>query len=130
MSTTINAQEIGKEWLAFVTAAFMLKDGAIRPDVQDEYNRLESTDTITRERELWRNHTDALIDNILGCSTLEIRKELLSGTDSRSLAYVQDRIQCGTELLIALAQKGLQINLGETTSLQDYFRLILQQKLS
>ncbi|MBK5277184.1 MAG: hypothetical protein JJE30_19315 [Desulfuromonadales bacterium] len=127
MSTTMTAQEIGEAWLAYVTETFMLENGCVRPEVEEEYKRLESKDTITQERELWRTYTDELIDKILQ-STPETRTELLSATDSRSLAYVQDRVQCGTELLTALVQKGLKLNMEDDASLPDYFRQILLQK--
>jgi len=127
MSTTMTASEIGEAWLAYVTEMFMLEDGCVRPEVEEEYKRLESTDTITQERELWRTYTDALIDNIL-LSTPESRRQLLSSTDRRSLAYVQDRVQCGTELLTALVQKGVKLNMEDDASLPDFFHQILLQK--
>ncbi len=128
MSTTMTAEEIGKGWFTYVTDTFMLADGRIRPEVEEEYKRLESTDTITKERELWRSYTDSLIENILKCSSPESRNQLLSTTDPRSLAYVQDRVRCGTDLLIAFAQKEMQINMGDEASLPDFFRQILLQK--
>lgn len=127
MTTTLAAQEIGEAWLTYVTDTFMLADGNISPQVGEEYKRLESTDTITKERELWRSYTDELIDKILK-SPPELRNQLFSMTDARSLAYVQDRIQCGTELLTALVQKGLKLKMEEDTSLPDFFRQILLQK--
>ena len=127
MSTTMTAKEISEAWLAYVTDTFMLEEGCIRPEVEEEYKRLEGTDSITRERELWRTYTDTLIDRILESSP-ELRRQLLSTTDPRSLVYVQDRVQCGTELLTALVQKGLQINTEGMESTKDYFRQILLQK--
>ncbi len=127
MSNIHSANEIGEAWLAYITEFFNLTDGSIRPGVEEEYKNLESTDSITRERELWRKHTDALLDKIIQCPP-ELRQQLLTDTDIRSLAYVQDRIQCGTELLSAFVQKGLQINLDENTTLPDFFRQILFQK--
>ena len=127
MSTTMTAKEMSEAWLAYVTDAFMLEDGCIRPEVEVEYKRLEGTDSITQERELWRTYTDTLIDRILESSP-ELRRQLLSTTDPRSLVYVQDRVQCGTELLTALVQKGLQINIEGMESTKDYFRQILLQK--
>lgn len=127
MSTTMSAQEIGKAWLEYVTDTFMLEGGCVRPEVEEEYKRLERADTITQERELWRVHTDELIDNILR-STPELRRQLLSSTDRKSLAYVQDRVQCGTELLTALVQKGMKLNLEDDASLPDFFRQILLQR--
>jgi hypothetical protein len=120
------AQEIGEAWLAFVSETFMLEDGCIRPEVQEEYVRIENTDTFAKGRELWRDYTDGLIDRILQ-SPPEARPHLLSSTDHRSLAYVQDRIHSGTELLTALAQKGLQVNLEGAESLPDFFRQLLLQ---
>ena len=127
MSTTMTAKEISEAWLAYVTDTFMLEEGCIRPEVEEEYKRLEGTDSITQERELWRTYTDTLIEKILECSP-ELRRQLLSTTDPRSLVYVQDRVQCGTELLTALVQKGLQINTEGMESTKDYFRQILLQK--
>lgn len=127
MGAAMAAQDIGGAWLAFVTDTFLLEDGIIRREVQDEYTRIESTDTFARTREAWRVYTDTLIDRILQ-SPQELRPQLLTATDHRSLAYVQDRIHCGTELLTALAQKGLQINVDGAESLPEFFRQILMQK--
>lgn len=127
MSNIHSAHDLGEAWLAYVTEFFVLTDGSLRPEVEEEFKRLESTDSITRERELWRKHTDELMNKIIQCPP-EMRHQLISDTDSRSLAYVQDRIQCGTELLAAFIQKGLQINLDDKTSLSDFFRQILFQK--
>jgi hypothetical protein len=127
MSETMTALEIGEAWLSYVTETFMLEDGCIRPQVQQEYQRLESTDAITQERGLWRSHTDVLIDKITQCPA-ELRTDLLASIDPRSLAFVQDRIQCGTELLTAMAQKGLKLNVEQgAASLPDFFRQILLQ---
>jgi len=127
MSTPISAHELGEAWLVFITGTFMLENGCIRPEVEAEYKRLESTDAITQERELWRAYTDELIDKILYSSS-EARCQLLSATDVRSLSFVQDRIQCGTELLTALIQKGMKVNVGDDSALPDFFRQILLQK--
>jgi hypothetical protein len=124
----MTAQEIGAAWLEYVTETFMLKeDGCVRPDVGEEYRSLESDDEFSKHRELWRDYTDNLIDKILQCPS-ETREELLDATDRRSLAYVQDRVQCGTELLTALIQKGLQINVEGAESIPDFFRQILIQR--
>jgi len=127
VSNIHSAHDLGEAWLAYVTELFILTDGKIRPQVEEEFEHLESTDSIARERELWRKHTDALMDKIIQTPP-ELRHQLLSDTDSRSLAYVQDRIQCGTELLAAIIQKGLQINLDDKTTLPDFFKQILFQK--
>jgi hypothetical protein len=127
MDTTMTAKEISEEWLRYVTETFLLRDGCVRPEVEAEYRRLESTDSFTMDRELWRSYTDTLIQKILDASP-ESRQQLYSDTDHRSLAYVQDRVQCGTELLIALVQKDLQVNTGGIASLEDFFRQILLQK--
>lgn len=127
MSTTMAAQEISKAWLGFVTETFMLENGCFRPDVQEEYVLIETNETFKRQRELWRRYTDELLDKILQCPP-ESRPDLLSSTDRRSLAYVQDRIQCGTELLAAMVQKGLQVNLDGVEALPGFFRLLLLQK--
>ena len=127
MSTTMTALDIGEAWLSYVTDRFLLENGCIRPDVQEEYQRLESADAITGQRQLWRSHTDALIDRILQCPA-EARPQLLSATDPRSLAFVQDRVQSVTELLTAMAQKGLKLNLEQgAASLPDFFRQMLLQ---
>lgn len=127
MSTAMTSKEIGGAWLAYVADTFMLENGSSRPEVEEEFKRLESTDAFTQERELWRNYTDALIERILQ-STDEERRQLLAATDARSLSYVQDRIQCGTDLLAVLVSKGLKINVEGNESLPDYFRQILLQK--
>jgi hypothetical protein len=125
----MTAQEISQAWLSYVSDTFMLSDGCIRPDVQEEYVKIECNETFARQRGLWRSYTDDLIDKIIQCPP-EARSELLASTDYRSLAYVQDRIQCGTDLLTALVQIGLQINLeSDDTSLPDFFRQVLQQKM-
>jgi hypothetical protein len=123
----MTAQDISQEWLSYVTETFMLANGCIRPEVQEEYVRIEGSDEFTKYRELWRTYTDELIDRILQ-SPGESRPQLLAATDIRSLAYVQDRIHCGTEFFTALVQKGLQINLDGASSPPDFFRLILLQK--
>lgn len=128
MSTATRAVDISKAWLAYVTDRFMLENGCIRPEVEEEYRRLESADSFTQDRELWRTYTDTLIDKILQ-SPPEMRRHIFATTDYRSLAYVQDRIQCGTELLTAMVQKGLQVNTEGIASLDDYFRMILLQRL-
>jgi len=127
MSTPITAHEIGKAWLAYITETFLLENGCIRPEVEDEFKRLEDTDAINQERELWRAYTDEMIDRILQTPSDE-RSQLLAAIDVRSLSFVQDRIQCGTDLLTTLIQKGLKINVGEESALPDFFRQILLQK--
>ena len=127
MSTTTSVQEISKAWLTYVTDRFMLENGCIRPAAEEEYRRLESADSFTQDRELWRTYTDTLIDKILQ-SPPELRRQLFATTDDRSLAYVQDRIQCGTELLTAMVQKGLQLNTEGMASLDAFFRVILLQR--
>jgi hypothetical protein len=128
MSTTMAAKEIGAAWLAYVTETFQLEEGAIRAQVEEEYRRLAKHDDITKERELWRDYTDTLIERILQCPR-ELRSQFLAAVDVRSLAFVQDRIQCGTELLAALVQKGLMLNIEEgDAALPDFFRQMLLQK--
>jgi hypothetical protein len=127
MGITLTAREIAEAWLWYVTDTFILENGCIRPEVQQEYRRLESTDAIRQERELWRSHIDALIDKLLQ-SPKEQRPWLLASTDARTLAFLQDRIQCGTELLGAMVQKGLKLTTEQgTASLPDYFRHVLKQ---
>lgn len=127
MERAMTAQEIGQAWLTYVTDTFLLEDGCVRTEVEEEYKRLESEGIITKDREVWRSHTDKLIEKILSGSA-ESRRQLYAMTDNRSLAYVQDRVQCGTELLTAMAQKGLKVNLGGAEALPDYFRQILLQR--
>lgn len=127
MERAMTAQEIGQAWLTYVTDTFLLEDGCVRTDVEEEYKRLESEGIIIKDREVWRSHTDKLIEKILSGSA-ESRRQLYAMTDNRSLAYVQDRVQCGTELLTAMAQKGLKVNLGGAEALPDYFRQILLQR--
>jgi len=119
------AKQIGEAWLAWVDEAFLLQEGAIRPQVVEEYQRLAQTDAIREERELWRSYTDDKIEKILKCPA-EQRGQLLAAIDIRSLAFVQDRIQSGTELLTALVQQGLQLRVTED-SLPDFFRQLLLQ---
>jgi hypothetical protein len=128
MSLKVSAREMGSQWLAFVTEVFGLENGAFRPEVGEEFKKLEVKDAITQERELWRNYTDELIEKIMQCESADERHALIAATDTRSLCFVQDRIHCGTELLTIFAQKDLQLDLGEIESIQDYFKLILLQR--
>jgi len=125
VSTAVGAKEISEAWLAYVSDMFMLRDGSIRPEVDEEYRRLEESDAITQERELWRSYTDTLIDAILQASS-EQRGQLLSRSDPKSLVFVQERITRGTELLIGIVQQGLRIETNGT-SLEAFFRQILLQ---
>ena len=127
MSSVMTAQEIGQAWIAYISDIFMLDNGSISPGVEEESKELESKDAITQERELWRSYTDELIERILQSPT-DARRELLTATDVRSLAFVQDRIQCGTDMLTVLIQKGLKINLEGESALPDFFRQVLLQK--
>ena len=126
MSTTFAAKEIGGAWLEFVTEIFQLEDGLIRPQVQQEYHRLAETNAISEERELWRDFTDRLIEKILQCPT-DLRSDFLAAIDVRSLAFVQDRIHCGTELLTALVQKEMKLKVEEEEALPHFFRQMLLQ---
>ena len=76
MSTATSAVDISKAWLTYVTDRFMLENGCIRPEVEEEYRRLESADSFTQDRELWRTYTDTLIDKILQ-SPPEMRRHTL-----------------------------------------------------
>jgi hypothetical protein len=127
MSATMTAREIGEAWLEYVTDRFLLENGCMRAEVQQEYQSLEASGDLTTYRGLWRNYTDELIDKILN-SPAEERGCLLASTDAKSLAYVQDRIQVGTELLTAMAQKGLKLTTEEgAASLPDFFHQVLLQ---
>jgi len=124
----MTTKDVGAAWLSYVTDTFLLEEGTISPQVQSEYQRLAETDAINEERELWRAYTDEMIVRILQCPA-ESRSQLLTAIDARSLAFVQDRIQCGTELLIALAQRELKLNVGQdAASLPHFFeKMLLQQ---
>lgn len=129
MITPKTAQEIGQDWLEYITDMFLVENGSGRTEVEDEFKRLESTGAITEERELWRTYTDELIEKILQSSD-ESRRQILAATDARSLSFVYDRIRCGTDFMTAIIQKGLSLNMSGEPSMADYFRKILLQRQS
>jgi len=126
-STTMAAQDVGAAWLEYVAATLMLTPDQVGESVTAEYARLQAEDEFSQYRELWRDHTDKLIIQILETPT-EGRARLLEGTDPKSLAYVQERIHAGTDLITTLVRKGLTIEgLGDEAALLCFFRQILLQ---
>ena len=127
MSDAMTAKEISEAWLAFVNDTFMIENGCGRPDVDEEFKRLEGCDQLGLMRERHRFTTDTFITETLN-SAPESRLEMFSITDSNSLALVQDRIQCGTQLLIGFVKQGAQIKIEGKQELEDFFRQMLLQK--
>ena len=127
MSTAMTAKEISEAWLTFVNDTFMIENGCGRPDVDEEFKRLEGCDQLGLMRERHRFTTDTFITEILN-SAPESRREMFSITDSKSLALIQDRIQCGTQLLIGFVQQGAQIKIEGEQELDEFFRQMLLQK--
>lgn len=127
MGTTITAKEISEAWLTYVNDLFMTENGCNRERVVEEYGRLDTSGKLMQSREDRRIDTDTLIDEILR-TPAESRDKLYRTYDSKTLALVNDRVQCGTQLLIGFAQKGQQINIEGMASLEDFFRQILLQR--
>lgn len=127
MGTTMTAVEISEAWLAFVNDTFMTEYGCNRPSVVEEVKRLDDRGELMQAREAGRTETDELIGEILR-TPAESRTAMYSTTDSRSLALVNDRVQCGTQLLIGFVQRGVQINTASIESLEDFFRQVLLQR--
>jgi hypothetical protein len=128
MSTTMTAKEISEAWLAFVNDTFMTDEGSKSREEGDEMLKiLVESEKLASERETWRAHTDRLIEKILA-SAPESRREILAGMNPTAMALVNDRIQCVTEVMIGLAQKGLQMRNEEEAPLSDFFRQMLLQK--
>lgn len=127
MSTTMTAKEISEAWLTYVNDLFMTEFGCNRPGVAEEYQRLDTSGKLMQTRENGRTDTDALIDEILR-TPAESRDNLYRTYDSRALALVNDRVQCGTQLLIGFVQKGQQLNTEGLESLEVFFRQILLQR--
>lgn len=127
MNTTKSAKEISEAWLIYVNTMFMTENGCNRPQVVEEFKRLDTGGRLMQAREDGRMETDDLIEGIL-LTPAESRDELYCTIDSRALALVNDRVQCGTQLLMGFVQQGRQIDTGGMTSLEDFFRLILLQK--
>lgn len=127
MGTTITAKEISEAWLTYVNDLFMTENGCNRERVVEEYGRLDTSGKLMQSREDRRIDTDTLIDEILR-TPAESRDNLYRTYDSKALALVNDRVQCGTQLLIGFVQKGQQINIEGTASLEDFFRQILLQR--
>lgn len=128
MSATLTAKEISEAWLAFVKDTFMTDEGSSSREEGDEMLKmLVESEKLQSQRETWRAHTDKLIDEILA-SAPDSRREILSGMNPTAMALVNDRIQCVTEVMIGLSQKGLQIKADEGSDLTDFFRQMLLQK--
>ena len=127
MSTTMTAKEISEAWLTYVNDTFMTENGCNRPRVVEEFERLDTSGKLMQARENGRIDTDELIDEILRTPE-ESRGKLYSTINSRSLALVNDRVQCGTQLLIGFVQQGQQINTEGVASLEDFFRQMLLQR--
>ena len=127
MGTTMTAKEISEAWLVFVNETFMTDYGCNRPSVTEEVRRLDAGGTLMQSREAGRMETDELIGEILR-TPADSRTALYSTTSSRALALVNDRVQCGTQLLTSFVQRGVQINTEGTESLEDFFRQILLQR--
>ncbi len=53
---------------------------------------------------------------------------MFSMTDCGSLALIQDRIQCGTRLLIGFVQQGVKIRIEGEEELEEYFKQLILQK--
>jgi hypothetical protein len=105
----------------------MSENGCNRPDIIEEYRRLDSSGMLMQARESRRTDTDELIDAILQ-NPLESRDNFFSQFDSRALSLVNDRIQCGTKLLMGFVEQGRQIDTAGMASLEDFFRQILLQR--
>ena len=128
MSTAMTAKEISEAWLAFINDTFMVENGCGRPDSEDELKRLEGAGMLGYMRERDRITTDMLIAEILKCDSQDSRIKLFSITGSTSLALVQDRVQCVTQLLIEFVKKDIQINIEEEKGLEEFFRQMLFQR--
>ena len=124
---TVTAEEISEAWLTYINGNFMTENGCNRPHVVEELKRLDTTGRLMQAREDGRIETDDLIAEIL-LTPDESRGKLYSMIDSRALVLVNDRIQCGTQLLMGFVRQGRQINTEGMASLEDFFRLILLQK--
>lgn len=127
MGTTLTAKEISEAWLVFVNETFMADYGCNRPSVVEEVRRLDAGGKLMQAREHGRMETDELIGEILR-TPAESRTAMYSTTSSRALALVNDRVQCGTQLLTSFVQRGVQIDTGGVESLEDFFRQILLQR--
>ena len=127
MDTAMTAKEISEAWLKFVNDTFMIENGCGRPDVDEEFKRLEDCGQLGLLRERNRFTTDMYITQTLN-SEPELRSKMFSITDSRSLALVQDRIKLGTQLLVGFVQQGVQIKIEGEEALDEFFRQMLLQK--
>lgn len=127
MSNVMTARQIAENWLVWVEQNFLLSEGTMRAQVAAEWQRLSETNSIREERPLWRSYTDQIIGHILDCP-LEARGKLLDAIDARALAFVQDRIQSGTELLTGLVHQELSLKVAQgPQALPEFFRQLLLQ---
>lgn len=127
MSDAMTAKEISEAWLTFINNTFMIENGCGRPDVDAEFKRLNGYDQLELMRERHRYVTDMFITETLNC-TPESRSEMFAITDCTSLALVQDRIQCGTQLLIGFVQQEVRIRIEGEEALEDFLHQLIFQK--
>ena len=127
MSDAMTAKEISEAWLKYIDDTFMVENGCGRPDVDEKFKHLEENGELGSAREHDRISTDMLIAETLN-GTPESRSKMLSATGAESLALVQDRIQCGTQLLIGFVQQGTQIKIEGEQALEEFFQQMLLQK--
>jgi len=123
----MTAKEIGEAWLLYVNDMFMTENGCDRARVIEEFKQLDTSGKLMQAREDGRTDTDELIAEILR-TPAESRDKLYCTITSKSLVLVNDRVQCGTQLLMGFVQKGQQINTEGMASLEDFFRQILLQR--
>jgi hypothetical protein len=127
MGTAMTAKEISEAWLKYIEETFMVDNGCGRPDVNEKFKSLEESGELRMNRERDRITTDMLIAEIMN-GTPESRSKMFSITGPMSLALVQDRIQCVTQLLIGFVQKDVQINIEGEQALEEFFRQMLFQR--
>ena len=127
MSDAMTAKEISEAWLKYIDDTFMVANGFGRPDVDEKFKRLEESGELGPARERDRISTDRLIAETLN-GTPESRSKMFSATGAESLPLVQDRIQCGTQLLIGFVQQGTQIKIEGEQALEEFFQQMLLQK--
>lgn len=126
---TITAKEISGHFVSFVTGIFMFPEGCSRPEVDEELIRLEGSGELRQAREDSRADIDALMDEIVSWP-IESRPAMFLQIETRKLALVYDRIQCGTHSLIEMDKQGVRLPLSAMPPLPVLFRQILLQKLS
>lgn len=117
----------GGDFVDFVTDVFMTPEGCSHPEVDEELIRLEDSGALQRAREDSRADIDALIDRILNCAP-ESRPAMLGKIDSKILALVYDRVQCGTHVMIEMANKGVVLPQKGAPPMPLLFRQLLLQR--